>query len=191
MRQRLNAAFPSLVLIVVACTQIWRAKNLNQSPWKGGGFGMFATSDTPGTRFFRISLVSATGEVRVGLPKDMAPQGSMLRTVPTEDNARDVARRLSGMTWVQDDLGAPVRPGAVKAPDASLPGEAQDDTDDNAKQQQVYYRNLERDEPEPAKEKILVFDRVRVEVWRYSFDTSRNVARAARIQSVEVSRPDR
>ena len=45
---------PAALLVVVASTQIVLARTADLSPWKGGGFGMFATSDGTSTRFVRL-----------------------------------------------------------------------------------------------------------------------------------------
>lgn len=189
MRRNLNLALPSLVLIAVACVQIWRAKTLDQTPWKGGGFGMFATSDTPGARFLRISLVTRTGEHRVEMPSGMQRESTLLRTVPTARNAAELAARLAALTWIREEGGLPTqrRPG----PDpGSLPGETQDSSP-GVPGTPAWFRPLESGDPEPPKEAILDFEKVRVEVWKYSFTPGRNIVRAVRIQSSEANRPAR
>lgn len=50
---------PAVFLIAVAITQIILAKSADLSPWKGGGFGMFATIDGTAFRHTRI-LVEAS-----------------------------------------------------------------------------------------------------------------------------------
>jgi hypothetical protein len=51
---RWRAWLPAALLVVVASTQIVLARAAELSPWKGGGFGMFATSDGTSTRFVRL-----------------------------------------------------------------------------------------------------------------------------------------
>lgn len=51
---------PAIALIVVALTQVLLAKTADLSPWKGGGFGMFATTDGTAFRHVRI-FVEAKG----------------------------------------------------------------------------------------------------------------------------------
>ena len=45
-----------LVLILIACLQIYLTQTQELSRWKGGGFGMFSTLDSPSARFLRISI---------------------------------------------------------------------------------------------------------------------------------------
>ena len=57
---KLRVWLPAILLIVVAIAQIVLSKTANLSPWKGGGFGMFATTD--GTPFRRVRIfVEAAG----------------------------------------------------------------------------------------------------------------------------------
>lgn len=51
---------PVILLAVVAATQIVLTKTADLSPWKGGGFGMFATLDGSAARRVRI-VVEAEG----------------------------------------------------------------------------------------------------------------------------------
>ncbi len=51
---------PAVLLCVVAIIQIVLAKTVDLSPWKGGGFGMFATIDGSANRHTRI-FVEAPG----------------------------------------------------------------------------------------------------------------------------------
>jgi hypothetical protein len=51
---------PAIVLFGVAIAQIVLAKTVDLSPWKGGGFGMFATIDGTAFRHMRI-IVDAPG----------------------------------------------------------------------------------------------------------------------------------
>jgi hypothetical protein len=51
---------PAIALIVVAAVQVVLTKTADLSPWKGGGFGMFATTDGTAFRYARI-FVEAPG----------------------------------------------------------------------------------------------------------------------------------
>ncbi len=51
---------PALVLCLVALGQVGMARWTGLSPWKGGGFGMFATTDGSAARFVRL-FVEAPG----------------------------------------------------------------------------------------------------------------------------------
>jgi len=55
--ERGRAWIPAIVLIAVALTQIVLARTAALSPWKGGGFGMFATTDGMAFRYVRVFVV--------------------------------------------------------------------------------------------------------------------------------------
>jgi hypothetical protein len=45
---------PTALLVVVAITQVMLARTADLSPWKGGGFGMFSTTDGTAARYVRL-----------------------------------------------------------------------------------------------------------------------------------------
>jgi hypothetical protein len=49
-----RAWFPAVVLAVVAGIQVVLVRTADLSPWKGGGFGMFATTDGTAFRYVRL-----------------------------------------------------------------------------------------------------------------------------------------
>ena len=57
---RWRAWLPALLLLIVALSQILLTRVADLSPWKGGGFGMFATTDGTAFRYVRI-FVDAPG----------------------------------------------------------------------------------------------------------------------------------
>ncbi|MBR8827921.1 MAG: hypothetical protein DSM107014_08465 [Gomphosphaeria aponina SAG 52.96 = DSM 107014] len=54
---------PSLILIMVALGQIYLAQTANLSPWKGGGFGMFAAIDAPSMRVIVAEGIDQKGQL--------------------------------------------------------------------------------------------------------------------------------
>lgn len=49
------------VAVLIAAAQVTGATRAHLSPWKGGGFGMFASRASPGQRYVRITAVDAAG----------------------------------------------------------------------------------------------------------------------------------
>jgi hypothetical protein len=47
---------PAFLLITIAMWQVALAKTAGLCPWKGGGFGMFATTDTTNVRDMRVFI---------------------------------------------------------------------------------------------------------------------------------------
>lgn len=169
MRDRLNLAFPSLLLVLVAGVQIFRAHAYAQSSWKGGGFGMFATADSPQARFLRCAIVGEDGkEYRVALPRRLQDATLKARIVPTEGNVRDLAEAALGLGWVREDYLA-VEP--LEKEDDGAGGAAGGETQAGTgpgrlDPSKLTYRALGRNEPLPPRELLLKVKKVRVEVWR-------------------------
>ncbi|ELS04771.1 hypothetical protein Xen7305DRAFT_00045070 [Xenococcus sp. PCC 7305] len=53
----------ALILIGVALLQIYLAANFNLTPWKGGGFGMFAAIDSSAMRIIQAEGLDQEGEI--------------------------------------------------------------------------------------------------------------------------------
>lgn len=105
-RDRLLAALVPLVLTVVALYQVTTALTEDLTPWKGGGFGMFATADHPETRVLRTYFDSEVGRVPVhrGAVVTMTDREHLdtiwtLRAHPSREHASRWATALSAQSW--------------------------------------------------------------------------------------------
>lgn len=87
---------PPALLVVVAIHQAVLVETRDLTPWLGGGFGMFSTTDGPGDRVVRAVAIVDAGEREVRIPtalEDRAyragalPEGRRLRGL-----AGDIAR---------------------------------------------------------------------------------------------------
>ena len=98
-------ALPGLILASVAARQIFLAATVGLSPWHGGGFGMFASTDAGGSRHLHAFVL------RPGLRREVQLPGSAQRivedalTLPTEANLRSVAREAEKIPT--PDFGPP------------------------------------------------------------------------------------
>lgn len=85
---------PVIALIVVALLQITFAHTLDLTPWKGGGFGMFASGDGFSNRPLRILAIGKNGKVRrLRVPPMLAGYRRSLVAMPTEGRLRRFAQR--------------------------------------------------------------------------------------------------
>jgi len=115
------ARIAPLLLLVLGLTQIGLARGADLSPWKGGGFGMFATNDHGAFRTVRVIAVLAEGrEERLPIPLDLYRLRRYARVLPTERHLRALAsamqaeaprgtRALRVEVW-RLDFGADLRP---------------------------------------------------------------------------------
>jgi hypothetical protein len=92
---RLLPALPGLLLVLVAVNQLVLYQSADLSPWKGGGFGMFSSSEGGWTRHTHLFVASATGEVEVDLPADLEDSEQRLRGLPSDARLEQFARALS------------------------------------------------------------------------------------------------
>jgi len=83
-RAKLLASVPAALMLAVAATQLVLVETAELSPWKGGGFGMFATLDGGPNRHVRIYLEAgpARNAVTPGSPalRKLAEQTGTLPT---------------------------------------------------------------------------------------------------------------
>ena len=88
---------PCAVLVAVAVHQIALARTAGLSPWSGGGFGMFASTDAGSTRHLHAFAR------RPGLRRELQPPRALkadLRralTLPRAANLRRLARKLAAI----------------------------------------------------------------------------------------------
>jgi hypothetical protein len=94
-RARLPLLAPAL-LALLGVMQIALAFGADLSPWKGGGFGMFASTDHGGFREVRVFAETAEGEQRVPIPPEHQRAARRAREMPSAAALRALGRALSG-----------------------------------------------------------------------------------------------
>jgi hypothetical protein len=167
-RDRLNLAFPSALLVIVAVTQIVRAHTIRQSPWKGGGFGMFASADTPNNRVVRCWIVTPEGEERVDVPPYMDDLALTARYVPTRANLIRLAEALETGKWIQATETIPSDIGTREGIQDPSPGP--EDGRPGPRRGGVYLIHLRKGDPEPPDAVQRVVIGVRVQALRLAFE---------------------
>ena len=91
--------FAPLCLCVVAGLHLFRVWTCDQTPWKGGGFGMFSTVDDESARFARCYLVTESGDLPLPIPPAANKLLAELRAAPTQHKLNELARRLAAQSW--------------------------------------------------------------------------------------------
>jgi hypothetical protein len=94
-RERILRELPGALLAVLALTQIALAFGTQLSPWKGGGFGMFATNDHGAFRSVRVYALGPGGEERVEVPPELRRAELRVRELPSEGALRRLAETLA------------------------------------------------------------------------------------------------
>jgi hypothetical protein len=112
LRSRAVAVLVPVLLGTVAVAQLLTATFGTLSPWKGGGFGMFAAMDNPGTRFISIVAIGDDGEefrVSLGSGRSGVPNAltsaflTKVKTMPRPEDMATLARAVHSAHLVLAD----------------------------------------------------------------------------------------
>jgi hypothetical protein len=90
----LRVVAPAL-LIAVASVQIALARMVQLSPWLGGGFGMFSTTDTWPRRQLRAFALREGVRRELAVPASAGRDAMRALALPSEAHLRALARRLA------------------------------------------------------------------------------------------------
>lgn len=197
------------LLCVVACAQIYYATTGSLSPWKGGGFGMFSTVDSPDARFLRIYLINGNEEIPVLVLDSLKTLAREAQTRPDRALLLSLAGRMARGTWGPyrlthplqsyratrlggDDAAADTLAGLTDASSPAgdyglkFPAEGGKCSPDG----QVIFTKLlrmrEGREPPPEPGEVAEFQRIRVELWKYKFEVAASRLRAAKYLEVTL-----
>src|SRR5437763_9271930 len=79
-----RAMLAPLCLCLVAGLHLVRVWTCRQTPWKGGGFGMFSTVDDESARFVRGYLLTDRGDLPLQIPSAADKTIAEIRAAPTQ-----------------------------------------------------------------------------------------------------------
>jgi hypothetical protein len=193
-----RAALAPLCMVLVAGLHLVRVWTCRQTPWKGGGFGMFSTVDDESARFLRCYLVTDDGDLPLRVPPAASKAVAELRAAPTQARLDDLARRLAGQAWhwqgerqmreaaaIRERGGVSISAAALhrSPPGASVLGESSTAADRAA-------GNIEpipRDEPQAN---AIPFHSIRIECLRYRYGAADRTLRAVPILHVSAPRAE-
>jgi hypothetical protein len=91
-RLRWPALLPALILVSVAASQIALARAAGLSPWKGGGFGMFSTTDDATRRSVRIYVGASGRSEEVEIAPSQEDAAARAAVLPTDGELTRLAR---------------------------------------------------------------------------------------------------
>jgi hypothetical protein len=96
---RLAAGLPYLPIVLLVCTafsQFILAHAVDLSPWLGGGFGMFSTTDDGVNRELRVFTTDAEGaEQQRATPEALADLAQRARALPSPARLQALAKALA------------------------------------------------------------------------------------------------
>ena len=176
----LNMTERWLVLAIVAGVAIHQfvaTAKTTLSPWKGGGFGMFAVSDSPGTRFVRAEGITNDGRrIRIdaleGLEREVRrrwrsrPLNSQLESLADDlmdrEFVRTNLRSISAINQLQREV--PVLSETLKL-------------EEESRTQMRFYRSRREDDPIPEKkfdvdgDPTIHLKAIELQWWKIEFDS--------------------
>jgi len=97
---------PAIILLIVASYQIYLVKTSRLSPWKGGGFGMFSTINSPGMRSVSVDVHFRDGTKMTAYPLSYKKLQSYdrLRSGLTQRGLEDFYQDLFEFKWYSRSL---------------------------------------------------------------------------------------
>lgn len=85
---------PAVVLVVVAMTQMLLARTTALSPWKGGGFGMFSTTDGIASRYVRVFVQAPGRSEELGIAPSQEFAAGRAQLFPSDAMMTGLARAV-------------------------------------------------------------------------------------------------
>lgn len=85
---------PVLLLLLIAFNQQRLVYTNDLSPWSGGGFGMFSTTDTGTDRHIHIYELSPSFRRELSLPVELEEEAWRAATLPSEGRLRKFSDQL-------------------------------------------------------------------------------------------------
>ena len=89
-----RARLPVALLIAVAGVQVMLAATAGLSPWKGGGFGMFSTTDDGGRRYVRIFVTAPERSEEISIAPSLEDAARRAAVLPRDAQLSYLARRV-------------------------------------------------------------------------------------------------
>jgi hypothetical protein len=92
--RRAAIVLPTVLLLAVASGQMILARTAHLSPWKGGGFGMFASVDGLPFRWVRLYVFAPERSEELALPPSLEDQAHRVVTWPHRWALEGLARAV-------------------------------------------------------------------------------------------------
>ena len=93
--QQLLWCLPSLLLLLVAGNQFRLVSTTALSPWWGGGFGMFATTDGWATRHLHVFAIRPGVRCELAIPLSLRKKVERVLTLPSDAQLQALAHQFA------------------------------------------------------------------------------------------------
>jgi hypothetical protein len=86
---------PVFLFIAITIHHFYLVQNHNLSPWLGGGYGMFSTTDYGPSRFIKsFVLKDNVIQEEIEIPEHLSSLGKRVRSLPDKKNMKNLAVKL-------------------------------------------------------------------------------------------------
>ena len=89
-----RTALPVALLVTVACAQVVLARTASLSPWKGGGFGMFSTTDDAARRHVRVFVSAPERSEEIAITPSLEDAARRAAVLPSDLQLTRLAQRV-------------------------------------------------------------------------------------------------
>ncbi len=89
-----RSGLPVALLLAVAMVQVGLARTARLSPWKGGGFGMFSTTDDGGRRHLRIFVSAVDRSEEIAIAPSLEDAARRAAVLPVDATLSRLASRV-------------------------------------------------------------------------------------------------
>jgi hypothetical protein len=93
-REVWRSIVPVALLLAVAGRQVILAETAGLSPWKGGGFGMFSTTDDAGRRHVRVFVTAPERSEEIAITPSLEDAAVRAGVLPGDRQLTRLARRV-------------------------------------------------------------------------------------------------
>lgn len=100
MKPNIRLWITPVILVTVALIQIHESFFNNLTPWKGGGFGMFSSTKTPSSYFFRLRIKTEDGIFPAYIPSEYDVHIKKIRSQPSKRAVENLSFRIFNSHWI-------------------------------------------------------------------------------------------
>ena len=93
-RQRWRTLLPVAMLMAVAAVQVVLTRTSGLSPWKGGGFGMFSTTDDSGRRYVKVFVSAPDRSEEIAISPSLEDAAARAAALPSDGRLARLARQV-------------------------------------------------------------------------------------------------
>jgi hypothetical protein len=93
-RRHWRTLLPVALLMAVASVQVVLTRASGLSPWKGGGFGMFSTTDDSGRRRVKVFVSAPDRSEEIVITPSLEDAAARAMMLPSDDRLTRLARRV-------------------------------------------------------------------------------------------------